>query len=245
MCDLTKFMIAIPTKDCSALTTAECLFNNILFTYNFPSKIISDNASNFNSKVIHELLRMLRIKKPFVTPYHPQANIAIEHRTLNAYSRAFASKNMEEWHDLLKFAMFAYNNSVHSVTGYTPHELAHGFKIRIPNHLSKPKLNYNYDNLADNVKNTMASTLEIAREHLMNRKLINKKFYDQNTRAVDFKIGDMVLMRNQTKKGKFDDVYNGPFQVTDTSESYVEILRNGKRQRIHKNLLKISNANDQ
>lgn len=29
ICDLTKYLIAIPTKDCTALTTAECLIENI------------------------------------------------------------------------------------------------------------------------------------------------------------------------------------------------------------------------
>lgn len=149
-CDLTKFLVATPTPDCSALTAAQCLLEHIICRYNFPSRIISDNATSFTSQVIKELLNLFQIKKIFATPYHPQSNIVERsHKTLNAYLRAFSDKYKEHWDELLKFGTFVYNNTVHSTTGYTPHELAHGFKIQIPNNLTRPKLSYNYDNLAD------------------------------------------------------------------------------------------------
>lgn len=157
VCDLTKFLVAVPTQDCTALTAAECLLEHIICRYNFPSKLISDNASNFVSKVIKDLTALFLIKKIFTTPYHPQANIVERlHRWLNTYLRAYAEKNKDSWDQLCKFATFAYNNSVHSTTGYTPHELAHGFKIQIPNHLTKQKVTYNYENLSDLTRNNIA-----------------------------------------------------------------------------------------
>lgn len=238
-CDLTKYMIAIPTRDCSALTTAECLLEHILLKYNFPSRLISDNASNFNSKVIHELTKILNIRKIFSTPYHPQSNIIERnHRTLNAYLRAFTTKNQDSWHEILKFAMFAYNNSIHSSTGYTPHELAHGFKIKIPNHLTRSKITYDYDNLADFIRNNIASSLELAREHLFNRKIANKLQYDKNTKSLDIKVGDLIYLKTQNKNEKFQDIYDGPFEVLESYDSYVEIKRNKRRMKVHKNLIK-------
>lgn len=242
-CDLTKFIIAVPTLDCSAITTAECLLENILLGYNFPSRIISDNASNFNSKVIHELLKMLNIRKNFTTPYHPQSNIVERsHRTLNAYLRAFTLKNRDTWHTLLKFATFAYNNTIHSTTGYTPHELAHGFKIQIPNYLFKSKTTYNYDSLADTTRNNITKTLEIAKENLYNRKIANKQQHDQNANTVEIKVGDMILFKTQTKTNKFQEIYEGPFRVTETHDDYVEFTKNNRKMRIHKNLIKKSLA---
>jgi hypothetical protein len=76
---------------------------------------------------------------------------------------------------LLKFATFVYNNTIHITTSYTPHELAHGFKIQIPNALTKEKLMYNYDNLADNTRNNIARTLELAKEHLISEKTRNQE----------------------------------------------------------------------
>lgn len=143
-CDLTKYLVAVPTDDCTALTAAQCLLEHIICRYNFPSRLISDNATSFTSRVIKELTNLFQIKKIFSTAYHPQANIVERtHRTINAYLRAFTTHNKDLWHKLLKYATFAYNNSVHITTGYTPHELAHGFKIRIPNHLTRQKITYN------------------------------------------------------------------------------------------------------
>lgn len=238
-CDLTKYMVAVPTMDCTAITTAECLLDHVLLKYNFPSRLISDNASNFNSKVIHELSKLLQIKKIFTTPYHPQSNIVERgHRTLNAYMRAFSSKNRDNWHILLRYAMFAYNNSIHSTTGYTPHELAHGFRIQIPNHLYKNKPIYNYDNLADLVRNNIANALELAKKHLYSQKLANKQAYDRNAKTLEIKVGDQVLLRSQARTDKFQPVYEGPFEVIEAYDEYVEIRKDNRKMKVHKNLIK-------
>lgn len=170
ICDLTKFLVAVPTSDCTALTAANCILEHIICRYNFPSRLISDNATSFTSQIIKELTHLFSIKKIFTTAYHPQANIVERaHRTSNAYMRAFVTeKNRDHWHDHLKYVTFAYNNTIHSTTDYTPHELAHGFKIQIPNQLTKPKLSYNYDNFADITRNNIAKALELAKEHLYN-----------------------------------------------------------------------------
>lgn len=238
-CDLTKYMIAVPTKDCSAITTADCLLENILLKYNFPSRLISDNASNFSSKIIQEITKALQIKKIFTTPYHPQSNIVERgHRTLNSYLRAFSSKNRDNWHILLRFAMFAYNNSIHTTTGFTPHELAHGFKIQIPNHLFKPKITYNYDNLAEMIRNNIANALELAKRHLYNQKLNNKQLYDRNAKDLEIRIGDRVLIKTQNKTDKFQHIYDGPYEVIDSFDEYVQIKKDNRKMKVHKNLIK-------
>lgn len=64
------------------------------------------------------------------------------------------------------------------------------------------------------VRNNIAKALELSREHLLNKKLQNKKYYDSNASELDLCIGDMILVKNQLKKHKFDDVYEGPFKVS-------------------------------
>lgn len=104
-------------------------------------------------------------------------------------------------------------------------------------------MSYNYDNYADSVRNNIAKALEIARENLMNKKLLNKKYYDENTKKLDIKVGDLVLMTNQVKSHKFQPVYDGPFEVKNTEDAYVEIIKNGRHVKIHKNLIKKAEAN--
>lgn len=242
-CDLTKYLVAVPTEDCTALTTAKCLLEHIILRYNFPSRLISDNATSFLSKVIKELTHLFAIKKIFTTPYHPQANIVErQHRTLNSYLRAFTEENKNHWDELLKYATFVYNNTVHTTTGYTPHELAHGFKIQIPSNLTREKPTYNYENLATLIRNNIAKSLQLAKEYLMNKKEQNKKRYDLKAKTCDIKINDLVLIKNQNKKHKFDNVFEGPYRVTNVWDSYIEIIKNKKKIKIHKNLIKKTTA---
>lgn len=244
ICDLTKFLVAVPTKDCTALTAAECLLEHVLCKYNFPSRLISDNATNFVSQVIKELCQLLTIKKIFATPYHPQSNIVERaHRTLNSFLRAFANKDRDNWHKLLKFATFAYNNTIHSTTKYTPHELAHGFKIKIPKHLTKPKIIYNYDNFADITRDNISKALELAKNELYQKKIENKKHYDKNINTINLTNNDYILVKNFTKKHKFDHIYEGPFKVINVYDCYVEYLKNNKKHKIHKNFIKKSISN--
>lgn len=239
-CDLTKMVVAVPTKDCTAITTAETLLEHVLLRYNFPSNLISDNALNFKvSKVLKEINKLLAIKKIFSTPYRAQSNkIERQHRTINAYFRAYAEQNASNWNKLIKYATFVCNNTVQSTTGYSPHELCHGFKIIIPNSITKSQGPYNYDNLADEIRSKIKESLEIAKEKLMKQKLTNKRNYDRNVNEIDVAVGDLVLVKNFNKLHKFDNVYEGPFRVIDAQSHYVTIMKRGKPFKIHKDYLK-------
>lgn len=95
------------------------------------------------------------------------------------------------------------------------------------------------------VRNQFAKTLELAREHLYARKWQNKKYYDEKTNEIELKPGDMVLIKNQTKKYKFDDIYDGPYEVIDVGDTYVEIMKGTKRTKLHKNFTKkVERSND-
>lgn len=90
--------------------------------------------------------------------------------------------------------------------------------------------------------NNIARALELARENLLNKKLINKQYYDKNAKDLEIQIDDLVLVKSQVKKHKFQDVYDGPFRVVDSSDAYIEIMKNGKRTKVHKNLIKKARA---
>lgn len=97
--------------------------------------------------------------------------------------------------------------------------------------------------MSDIVRNKIAGSLNIAKEKLFNQKLKNKSYYDRDASSIDVKRGEFVLMRNQNKKHKFDNVYEGPYEVTDVFDNYIEIRRDRKLIKIHKNLAKPIVAN--
>lgn len=242
-CELTRYMIAIPTYDCTAITAAKCLLEHLLLKHNFPTRIVSDNAQAFLSKVLKELTRLLSIKRVFTTIYSPKSNLVERgHRTMGAFLKAYVSANKSDWSELLPYAMFSYNNTVHSTTGFSPHFLVHGYNIIIPNKLTTPKTNYDYQSYADIVRNRIAASLKIARENLRKGKLKSKKYYDRGTAEVEIKENDMVLIQNKTKDHKFDSPYEGPYKVLSAHDVYLVIQRNGKKVKVHKNMTKKAQA---
>ncbi|XP_055308499.1 uncharacterized protein LOC129572548 [Sitodiplosis mosellana] len=235
--------VAIPTKDCTAQVTAECLLEHVILRYNFPSILSSDNAKGFHAKVLKKVNSLLSIKRTFSTPYHPSSNIVErQHRTLNAYLRAYSEENDVLWDKQLKYGTFVYNNTVHSTTGFTPHELAHGFTIQIPTSISRYRGPFNYDDLAGEVRAKIKQAIEMAKEKLTKRKITNKRNYDRNTNPIDVHVGDLILMKNFNKSNKFDNVYEGPFRVIEVQENYVTIMKKNKPIKVNKDHIKISKA---
>ena len=65
---------------------------------------------------------MLKVTCNLSSSYHPQTDGQAEqtNKTLEQYLRSFLSYQQDDWADILDFAEFAYNNSIHASTKVTP-----------------------------------------------------------------------------------------------------------------------------
>jgi len=95
--------------------------------------------------------------------------------------------------------MFTYNTTPHTMTGYTPVELMYGHQSDLPTALTKPlKLTYNYDDYAQELKEMLRAINRLTREHVKDEKIKAKLQYDKKAREVTFKVGDKVLVYDET-----------------------------------------------
>ena len=85
------------------------------------------------------MCKLLQIRKMNTTPYHPQANGLVENfnGTLKKMLKCYAKDEPEEWDRHIPFVLFAYRESPHESTGYSPFELLYGRKVRGPLQLIK------------------------------------------------------------------------------------------------------------
>ena len=134
LCDYaTWYPEAIPLKNTDAETIAEelvALFSRV----GIPHEILTDQGSNFQSQLLKELYRLLRVEAIRTSPYHPQTDGLVErfNQTLKAMLRKTASDEGKDWDKLIPFLLFAYREVPQESTGYSPFELLYGQDVRGP-----------------------------------------------------------------------------------------------------------------
>jgi len=165
--ELTRYAIAVALSATDAQTVAQAFVECFVCIYGIPVSILTDCGTNFLSDVFKQMCKLLDIEKSKSTPWHPQTNGFLErsHRTLKNYLRSFVDKD-NEWDNLLCYATFCYNSTIHTSTNYTPYELVFGHKPNIPAALSrKVEPQYNYDNFIFYFKrNTYATGTRVSTE---------------------------------------------------------------------------------
>lgn len=246
VCDLTKYLIAVPLPDATALSSARAFVDNVILKHGFPDSILTDNGSNFISELFTEVTRLLKVKKLLTTPYRPSTNLVErQHRTLNQYLRAFTSSEPEEWPRYLKYATFTYNNTPNSVTKYSPHELIYGYPIEIPTKFkTKQGPSYTYGNLLNELNHGLRYKHSVAEKRLIESKEKNKIYYDKNSNPLKLKVNDLVMKENKNKTHKYDNVWIGPYRVEKVLSPVTVIIRKGRKsEKIHIDQLKLSTAN--
>jgi transposase InsO family protein len=111
--ELSKFLVAIAIPRQDAEMVAQEFVKHVILKLGTPSKILTDQGSNFLSEVFKNTCKMLKIKKLQTTPFHPESNGGLErsHRTLKEFQ-----SNWDVW---VPYAVYVYNTSIHTSTGYT------------------------------------------------------------------------------------------------------------------------------
>lgn len=241
MDELTKYAVGVRARNCTASLAARKLVKHVILKHNIPEFVISDLGSAFIADVFKEVTKLFKIKKIFTTPYRPNANIVERfHRTLAQHLIACVHEKPQSWHENLDSAVFAYNNTINSSTGYSPHELIFGYKIKLPDKIinnSNPI--YNYENYRDNLRHTLSTYWKIAKANIDARKHKNKEYRDANCNPISLSIGDEVLVRKPYKNHKFATPYDGPYTVEEIcSPVTVKIKKGNKSIKIHTDKLK-------
>ena len=88
-----------------------------------PESIIGDRDSRLTASRMRELCKALGTRVISSTAYHPQTDGQSDkfHRALLSMLRAFVNKYHSNWESLIPSLLYAYHNTLHSATGYTPH----------------------------------------------------------------------------------------------------------------------------
>ena len=129
----------------------------------------SDQGTEFENKVIHQLQTILGYKKTCTTPYRPQGNSVSErvHSTMHAMLAMHSSMGRDNWAELLPMVQLAYNTSFSATMHETPYFLMFERQARLPVDviLGIPHVGPTTDTeeLAQNTRDNLQIAFELAR----------------------------------------------------------------------------------
>ena len=127
----TKLVELIPANDSlSAERCAELLYRHwYLAGRGFPNSIVSDRDARFASNVWGAFCKVVGIERVMSTSRHQQTDGGAEAivKIVKTVLKGSVNHSQTDWAAQLPVVQFAYNNSTHSATGFTPFYLANAF----------------------------------------------------------------------------------------------------------------------
>ncbi|GKE33555.1 putative reverse transcriptase domain-containing protein [Tanacetum coccineum] len=195
---LTKSAHFLPTKKTDTMEKlTQHYLKEIVCRHGVPISIILDRDSHFTSRFWKSLQKSLGISLDLSTAYHPQTDGQRERtiQTLEDMLRACVIDFGSSWDRHLPLVEFSYNNSYHASIKVAPYEALYGRKCRSPVCWSENRL-----------------LTACSRQ---------KSYADRRTKPLEFKLGDMVLLKVSLwkgavrfgKRGKLSLRYIGPFKI--------------------------------
>jgi transposase InsO family protein len=128
----TRWAEAIPLRSTSTNACVSALVEGWIARFGIPQRITSDRGPQFTSALWSELTSRLGVKSQLTSPYHPQANGAVErfHRRLKEALRARLAGS--DWPAHLPWVLLGLRVAPREDSGVSAAELVYGCALSLP-----------------------------------------------------------------------------------------------------------------
>lgn len=188
-----------------------------------PKVLITDNGTQFTSRVLTKFLADMGVRQQFTAPYTPQENPTERaNRTIKTIIAQFAGEQHNTWDAFLPEIMLAINTSVSETTTYSPAFLTQGREPRLPKAL------YDEVTVGTGARNPnpeervteLREIFKIVRRNLGKAAQKQQRHYNLRRRNWKPQIGEQVLVRQHPLSSavnnfaaKLAPKYGGPYVV--------------------------------
>lgn len=184
--------------------------------HGIPTKIIVDNGTEFKNTVVTELLQLHKIKIHFCSPNHPQSNGAIErlHSTLTEHVRLLNNQGFLKTpiSQKMKYAILAYNNTIHSITNFKPIDVINGhISTNDPFNMQLDQMLLT-DYVADHKTRTKLLYSKINEQLINMKEAVIGKINTERDKPSLFSPGQQIYVKKHTRQ-KLGDKFTPPTQV--------------------------------
>ena len=124
----SRYGQAYPLKSLTGPAVIENLLSFISH-HGLPQKITTDSGTEFKNREVEDFCKIYKIDLHYTTPKNSNSNSPVErfHSTIIEHYRCLKNElNNFTPDQLIKRSVLGYNNSIHSVTKYTPFEVIKG-----------------------------------------------------------------------------------------------------------------------
>ena len=130
----TRYVQAYATKNKSARTVVQKLYNNFVIRFGFLLKINHEPGGEFENRLYKELEKLCGFGHSRTILYHPQRNGQVErfNRTLLKMLRTLPETQKSRWAHHLNQVVHAYNCTKNETTSFSPFYLLFGRHPRLP-----------------------------------------------------------------------------------------------------------------
>ena len=215
---LSKFVVAKALPTCTAQEAAQFIVETAL-TFGVPSQILTDNGSHFRNQLFQSLSNILGFEHILSTAYHPQTNGQTErwNATMRPKLLVLCENNEANWDDFLPGVIHAYNTSRHASTGYSPSFLMFGREISLAFDPARPVLQLpKVSDYVEHLSRFRKNLLLAASDNVRQSQRSAKQRHDRHRQAPIYEVGQLVFMKRQGSRNKFDERQCGPFRITGT-----------------------------
>lgn len=109
-CDLSKYIVIIPTPNKEAHTIAKAIVEHFMLIYGTTIKAIrTDLGTEYKNELFTKINNFFEINHITSTAYHPQTIGSLErnHKCLNEYLRIFSNEHRNDWDEWTNYYCFS------------------------------------------------------------------------------------------------------------------------------------------
>ena len=129
----TRYLEAVLLKNIETETMAEALLD-MYSIFGIPEEVLSDLGTQFVSKCMEKVSKLLSIKRLTTASYHPICDGLVErfNGTLKKMLRCLCNEHPHQWHRFVNPLLFAYREAPQEATRFSPFELLCGRTVHRP-----------------------------------------------------------------------------------------------------------------
>jgi len=242
----TRYVEIFPLRSTTAEVVVSKLWQ-VCMRWGIPRCILSDNGTQFTSKLYADWCKSLSIRPFYISAYHPQANLTERYcQTVKSMIVSTITK-CKAWDKHLPELAFAMHSSISDATGFTPAYANLGRELRTPFDNAMQIQLSSFKDVKDLGKrlSVVHTIIKDELEVSQNRHL---KYYNKKAKARSYKKGDLVWLKthylSDASRGITSSLLKkreGPYQVIKVITEHVydlECVGTGARvNKVHINEL--------